>query len=68
VTDADQELVRLISHLTDECQVLERISWRYSVAQMPGAIWPEEEPNLILRYAADEPEAIVEVRSRHGLP
>jgi hypothetical protein len=48
--------------------VLKRISWRYSVAQMPGAIWPEEEPNLILRYAADEPEAIVEVRSRHGLP
>jgi hypothetical protein len=58
VNDFDSDLIELISQLTDECQVLN---------QMPGAIWPEEQPNLIRCYAADEPEAIAEVRSRHGV-
>ena len=32
-----------------------------------GAIGPEDEPNLILRYIADDPDAVAEVRSRHML-
>jgi hypothetical protein len=45
---------------------LRRISWRYMVAQTPAAIALEDEPNLVFKYAADDPEAITEVRRRHA--
>ena len=31
-----------------------------------AGIGPEDEPDLIYRYAADEPEAVAEVRRRHA--
>lgn len=31
-----------------------------------GAIGPEDEPDLIFRYVADDPDAVAEVRRRHA--
>jgi len=41
------------------------ISPDYFTHQAPGAFELEDEPNLIFRYAADDPDAIAEVRRRH---
>jgi hypothetical protein len=54
-----QEALRVISQ--------KPIPLDYFTHQAPGALGLEDEPNLIFRYAADDPEAIAEVRSRHGL-
>jgi len=45
---------------------LKRISLDYHVAQKPGAIGLEDDAGLIFRYAADDPDAIAEVRARHA--
>jgi hypothetical protein len=45
---------------------LDQIPNDFRVAQARGAIDLQREPTLIFRYAADEPEAVAEVRSRHG--
>jgi hypothetical protein len=75
VSDFDRQLINLISTLTDESQVvlLRDVVEDYSTELTErairdgfGAIALEDKPNLIFRYAADEPEAIAEVRSRHG--
>jgi hypothetical protein len=46
---------------------LKRISWRYEIAQLPGAVGFEDDPHLIFRYAADDPDAIAAVRAQHGV-
>ena len=45
---------------------LKRISWDYRIAQKPGAIGLEDDASLIFRYAADDPDAVADVRSRHA--
>ena len=45
---------------------LKRISSRYQIAQMPGAIGLEDDANLVVRYARDDPDAVAEVRRRHA--
>jgi hypothetical protein len=48
--------LRLLGDSASECVI----------GQARGAIALEDEPNLIFRYAAGDPDAIAEVRSRHG--
>jgi len=45
---------------------LEPIPADYRITEARGAVDPQGDPTLICRYAANEPDAIAEVRAQHG--
>jgi hypothetical protein len=78
MSDFDRKLVNLIDDVTggvvqtlttDEAlAVVEEspVSSNYKVHQAPGTLELEDEPDLLFRYAADDLDAIDEVRRRHA--
>ncbi len=46
---------------------LEKIPLDYRIHQARDGMEMKDAPNLIFDYAADDPAAIAEVRTRHGL-
>ena len=46
---------------------LEPVPLQYRIRHAVGALALEGAPNLVFDYAADVPDAVAEVRARHGL-
>jgi hypothetical protein len=77
VSGSDPEYHEAVQRALNECRVLTTedavalvrtplIPPDYRIHQAPGAFDLEDEPNLLFRYAADDPEAVAEVRRQHA--